>query len=426
MSGSSEATSATRWRLRPLLEPATSDGGRSGSHRGDVDGRPQQREVVLDVLPVAAVACLALPQLIHHARYADPQVGLYALLSVLLVAPLTVRRRFPLSVLTVVCVLMLTQAGLGLQLIAGASLLVAVYTVASRHPMRVTAPAGVAAVAAASPVAAQVAHGFRWTEVVVIVTAFVLAALMCGAYVRNRAHTIAALTEAADRLAREQAQNAQAAVARERTMIAREMHDIIAHSLSVMVTLADAAALKVATSPQQATDTMERVSEVGRQALGDSRRVLGILHGDATGPLTPQPGVADLAALVRQVEHDGLEAHLTVDGLPDAVPAAAGLTAYRIAQEATTNALRHAPDATRLDISVTITRTLLTLDVHDNGRARTASVATDSGGHGVSGMRERATAYGGTVTAGPAPCGGWRVLAELPLTDRFHPGEEHT
>lgn len=373
--------------------------------------------VALDALPVVAVACLALPQVVHHTRSADPRSGALALLSVLLIAPLALRRRFPLSVLAVLCALMLAQAWIGEPAIAGASLLVAVYSVASGYPSRVAVPAGFAAVAAATPIAARLLPGFAWAEVVVVVLAFVLAAHMCGAFVRNRAATITALTASAERLAEEQAENARAAVVRERTMIAREMHDIVAHSLSVMVTLADAAALKVAGRPVEATETMERVAEVGRQALSDSRRVLGILHSDTAGPLSPQPGLSDLAVLVEQVDHAGLDAALTVDGPIEAVPAGAALTAYRIAQEATANTLKHARGATRLDVAVTIAGGVLSLRVRDDGTIDQAPADTATVGRGLRGMRERAVAYGGAVTAGPAPQGGWQVLAELPFAD---------
>jgi signal transduction histidine kinase len=399
----------------------------SGAPDSDQDD-PQQRILrrwlrgrgaTVDLAPVVAVTCLAVPQLVHHARVSEPRLGLYVVLTVLLIGPLMVRRRFPLSVLALVAGLMLVQAGVGIQLIAGASLLIAVYSVASRHPMRVAGSSGILAVAAAVPVALLDSRGFGWADVVVNVSAFVLAALMCGAYVRNRAGTIRGLTETAAELARERDQHAQLVAARERAQIAREMHDIIAHSLSVMVTLADAAALKVPGHPQEAQATMARVSEVGRQALGDSRRVLGVLRGDATGPLTPQPGLADLDVLVEQVHHDGLDATLTVTGPKDTVPAAAGLTVYRIAQEATTNTLKHARGATHLHVAVTITRTTVTVNVLDDGRPEAAAPPTQPRGHGIHGMRERAKAYGGIVTAGPAPRGGWVVEATLPLSVRI-------
>lgn len=382
------------------------------------------RVAAADLAPVAAVSCLALPQLVHHLRFSDPRLGLYLVMSVLLIAALTVRRRFPLSVLALLAALMLAQSWAGIQLIAGASLLIGLYSVASRYPLRVAGPSGVVAVSATVPVVLQASHGFGWAEVIVIVSAFMLAALMCGAYVRNRASTIQALTEAAAQLGRERDQHAQLAAARERAELAREMHDIIAHSLSVMVTLADAAALKVPGHPHEAAATMGRVSEVGRQAIGDSRRVLGILRTDASEPLTPQPGLADLEVLVERVQHDGLEAGLTMIGPVAAVPPAAGLTLYRIAQEAITNALRHARGATGIRVTVTIAATTVTVHIHDDGEPAGAAAGTPPDGHGIPGMRERAKAYGGTVTVGPAPDGGWDVQARLPLTGGGHLGAD--
>lgn len=405
--------------------PLTGSGLPAGGDR-TVRGRPDRlgwrgwRGTALGALPATMVAGLALPQVIHHARSSDPAWALLALLSALLVAPLVLRRRFPLSVLTVLCALVLVQGWTPEPAAASAGLLVGVFTVASRYPLRVAAPAGIASAAAAVPVAARLLPGFAWAEVVVVVLAFVVAALMSGAFVRNRAETIAALTAAADRLAAEQAENARAAVVRERTAIAREMHDIVAHSLSVMVTLSDAAALKVAGRPVEATQTMEQVSQVGRQALSDSRRVLGILHGDSADPLSPQPGLSDLAVLVEQVDHDGLEARLTVQGPVDAVPAGAGLTAYRIAQEATANTLKHARGVTRLDVEVAVEDGRLSVRVQDDGAGVPVLAGTVPAGRGLRGMRERAAAYGGTVIAGPLPQGGWRVLADLPFDDRTH------
>ena len=376
--------------------------------------------------PVAAVSCLALPQLVHHARFSDPRLGLYVVLSVVLIVPLAVRRRFPLSVLALLAALMLAQSWAGVQLSAGASVLIGVYSVALVYPMRVAGPSGVVAAAATVPVAMQASQGFGWADAAVIVSAFVLAAFMCGAYVRNRVGTIRALTAAAAQLARERDQYAQLAAARERAEIAREMHDIIGHSLSVMVTLADAAALKVPGHPHEAAATMERVSEVGRQSIGDSRRVLGILRADASAPLTPQPGLADLEALVEQVQHDGLEAALTVIGPVAAVPAAVGLTAYRITQEATTNALKHARGATCIRVTITITATTVTVHVHDNGGPAGAAHSTQPHGQGIPGIRERAKAYGGTVTVGPAKNGGWDVKALLPLNVGGRLGEDRS
>lgn len=407
--------SDTRGMTGPLTGPGPAVGG--GRAVRSRPGRHGWREVTLAALPVVAIAGLALPQVIHHARSSDAAWGILALLSALLVAPLVLRRRFPLSVLAVLCVLVLVQGWTRELAVASAGLLLGVYAVARRYPLHAAAPAGIVAAAAAGPIAARLLRGFAWAEVAVVVLAFVLAALMSGAFVRNRAETIAALTAAADQLAEEQAEKAEAAAARERTMIAREMHDIVAHSLSVMVTLSDAAALKVASHPTEAVQTMERVSQVGRQALGDSRRVLGVLHGESAGPLSPQPELSDLAVLVDQVDHAGLEARLTVRGPVEVVPAGAGLTAFRIAQEATANTLKHAHAATRLDVEVTVEGGVLRLRVQDDGAGVPAHSGPARAGRGLPGMHERAAAYGGTVTAGPAPEGGWRVLAHLPFDD---------
>lgn len=204
------------------------------------------------------------------------------------------------------------------------------------------------------------------------------------------------------------AAEARAAAAAERARIAREVHDIVAHNLAVMVALADGAAA----DPDNAPDLLARTSATGRQALADMRRLVGLLReggADGAESLAPQPGLADLDDLITQVRAAGLPVELSTVDLPEQDNPGAGLVVYRIAQEALTNTLKHAGPGARARISVRGNGNAVELEVTDNGTG-----SAGSGGHGLKGLAERAAAYGGRVSAGAAPGGGWRVHASVP------------
>lgn len=237
-----------------------------------------------------------------------------------------------------------------------------------------------------------------------------LAAIAIGISVRNRRLHIADLVERGNALARDRDQQAQLARANERSRIAREMHDVVAHSLSVMIALADGAGAALEKSPDRSRAALTELSATGRSALADMRRVLGVLQEDA--PLEPQPGSTDLAQLVERFRATGLP--VRTQGLHQRLPDDAGLqlAVYRIVQEALTNALRHAPGTTQVDVTMEVTAGGVELAVVDSGA--TVPVPDAGGaGQGLIGMRERAGVYGGTVEAGPWR-DGWRVHAVLP------------
>ncbi|MFI5707190.1 sensor histidine kinase [Kribbella sp. NPDC051620] len=208
------------------------------------------------------------------------------------------------------------------------------------------------------------------------------------------------------------------AVAAERTQLAREVHDVVAHNLAVMVALADGAAATAATDPGQATELMRQSSTTGRAALTDMRRLVGVLRDGqslANGQsLAPQPGIADLDDLVTQVRDAGLSVDLTVGELSEALSPGVGLVVYRIVQEGLTNTLKHAGPAAQATVSLNRTPDGLDLDITDDG-ARTPAPAPIPGGHGLLGITERATAYGGTIRALPLHPAGWHLHAHLPL-----------
>jgi signal transduction histidine kinase len=256
-----------------------------------------------------------------------------------------------------------------------------------------------------------------WLESLVFLSGLVAASLLLGISVRHWRNSLSSLAERAEQLERERDQQARMAVAAERTRIAREMHDVVAHSLSVMVTLSEGAALKQAAEPERANRAMRQVSATGHQALDEMRRLLGVLRTeDAPEPREPQPGLAQLDGLLAQVRATGLAAELmvtglAVTGLAAALAPGAELAVYRIVQEALTNTLKHAAGPTRVSVAIAGRPGAVTVDVHDDGGRRPAGPP----GHGLTGMRERAAVYDGAVSAGPDPAGGWRVHARLPL-----------
>lgn len=240
-----------------------------------------------------------------------------------------------------------------------------------------------------------------------------LTATLIGTGVGNRARYVDALIARARALTRERDQQAELGAVLERTRIAREMHDIVSHGLSVMITLAEGAAATVERNPSRAADTMRSVAETGRDALGEMRRTLNVLRrpGDTDGSHAPQPGVADIPALIDRFRTAGITMHFSASG-PPVKGTDLQLSVYRIFQEALTNTLRYAPGATvharidHHDHTVIIT-------VADNGPARVTS-ASGGAGRGLAGLRERVALYHGTLHAGPHPKGrGWRVEATL-------------
>lgn len=269
--------------------------------------------------------------------------------------------------------------------------------------------------AARAQVAAEPATGWSgeftadWTTFTISSIVPLLVATLIGTNVGARKRYVAALVDRAAQLARERDAQAEIAGARERERIAREMHDIIAHSLSVMVALAEGAHAAAPERPEQARDAIGRVAETGRRTLGEVRRLLGGVRADGSAPTAPQPGVADLPALVAEFARAGLPVRLTTTG-PASADAAVGLSVYRVVQESLTNALRHARGAREVAAAVEWGDDTVEIRVEDDAPA---SAATTGSGRGILGMRERAALYGGDVEAGPRPTGGWRVRVRM-------------
>jgi signal transduction histidine kinase len=240
-----------------------------------------------------------------------------------------------------------------------------------------------------------------------------LACWLAGVIVRAR-------RQSADMAARNAALQRQAeqAAAAERTRIARELHDIVAHHLSVVVLQAAGARA----SGKPAGPALEKIESSARHALADTRRLLGVLRdtGEDSG-LAPQPGISELGALAGTVRAGGLPVNLVIDGDPAGLPAAVDVSVYRIVQEALTNVLKHAGPA-QADVRIGCANDAVTIEVTDNGTGVPARQAP-AGGHGLAGMRERVAVFGGELRAGPRPGSGFAVRARLPVGDRLPPGE---
>ncbi|OXM69060.1 sensor histidine kinase [Amycolatopsis vastitatis] len=367
----------------------------------------RQHPLPADLLLAFGVLGLSL---VVGAQGPGPARQFLAAVVAVLLAALTFRRRFPLTVLAVTTAVALTLGLLGTSFPpTTVAVLVAVYTVAAhRDRYRVAAAAAtVVALSAAdlggdTGLAVFVAH-------LVFGTAIVTAAFALGVTVRTRRAYLASLHDRAVRAERERDQESQIAAARERARIAREMHDIIAHNLSVMIALADGAAFAARTDAGQAEAAAKHVSATGRQALDEMHRLLSVLRGTGEdSPRAPQPGIDDIDDLVEQVRATGLPATWTVTGRRFPLPPTVELAVYRVAQEALTNVLKHAVAPTSAKIHLTYEDPLVTLEVLDDGRPAPVPVTT-SDGHGLGGMRERASITGGAVEAGPRAGGGWLV-----------------
>jgi signal transduction histidine kinase len=363
---------------------------------------------LLDWFPPVALLALSIPGVVRT----DQPVATSIVLTVLLSAPLVLRRRYPIVVFALVFAVAIVQFWIGLRLGAGLALLVAFYTVAALRPPRVAGAAAVTLEAGLALAAARFSGGNGWLLAFVFLSGMATAAGVLGVYARTRAALLSQLHERADRVERERDQEIVLAGADERARIARELHDVVAHHLTVMIALADGAAAAVSTSPARAADVMTTVSATGRKALADTRRLLGVLRADPTDSLNPQPGISRLEALMEQVRSAGLPATITVTGRHRELSSALQLTIYRLVQEALTNTLKHAGPDTHAFVRLAYTDAGVELEVRDDGLG-TAEGAEPSG-HGLTGMRERVAAWDGELRAGPAAPRGWLVSARLP------------
>ena len=347
-------------------------------------------------------------------------------LGVVAVLPIAWRRIRPVPALWAVTV---AQIAFDVRNYAGAGwlgVLIMLYTVAVRvdAPARLRHAGGVVAAATILAAFPSDTPAPDWGAFVftlgILPSAFIL-----GDNIRRRCERYADLAERAERAERERELLALRRVSEERTRIARELHDVVAHSLSVMVIQAAAARRQLTKNPGQATEALATIESQGRQAMNEMRRVLGVLRSDPENGVewAPVPSLSDLPALVdADPDH---RVTLTVHGTLDHLPAGVELAAYRVVQEALTNVRKHAgPDATT---TITVDRLAgeLIVDVIDHGRGASTLVHHPDGGLGLVGMRERVASCAGRLDAGPKPGGGWQVRAQFPLDGRTAGPEPH-
>jgi signal transduction histidine kinase len=372
---------------------------------------------VSDALVTLVAGAAAVPVLFHDGHHPDATT---VIMLVLAAAPLLVRRIWPIPVFAVVLAL---NAGAGLwspvHAVNGLALLIALYTVASMRPRRdALVCAGLLELTGVTGLLLFAGGG--WWYDAIFLSGMIAAALGLGLYSAARRAYLAELHDRAERLERERDQQAALAAAAERARIAREMHDIVAHHLTVMTTLAEAAIAASATSPERATDVMRSVAATGRRALADTRKLLGVLRQrpgqDPGEALQPVPDLAQLDTLIEQVRSAGLDTSLEIRGQAPDMPAGVQLAVYRLVQEALTNTLKHGGAGARALVRLRYLPGELLVDVDDDGSGSAAPAPAGVGG-GLPGMAERIRAYGGVVRAGPRQPAGWAVSARLPLDD---------
>jgi signal transduction histidine kinase len=333
----------------------------------------------------------------------------------LLTLPFAVRRRRPLL-----------SAGLVLGTVAGESviwggaeattlflaLVVAVYSAAANADRRWTVLVvglGAGSVHLVTDPHAHVASDIVWSGGILVL------AWLFGLAVHGRQGEIDSLASETVRLAADRERHAREAVADERLRVARELHDVVAHAVSVVVVQAQAGQRLVGRDDERARESLVAIEDTARTALVEMRRLLGMLRDAEPTTLAPQPGLTRLADLIAGVREAGLDVSLEIDGDPVQLAPGLDLSAYRIVQEGLTNTLKHSEASSAL-VRVRYDLQLIELTVEDEGPTTLRSPSDASGGRGLGGMRERVALYGGRVESGPAEAGGWRLQARLPLT----------
>ncbi len=382
-------------------------------------GLPQRlRPSFLDLL--LALALVAVVETEVASEHLHPYAASVPLLA-LFVGVLAWRRRMPFLAVLVGFAAMLIAAGAGVSQHKPFSpilaVFVALYSLALYATPRRAAVGLVYAIGCAYlQITFAMHHGesYGGTDFGFIAV-LLLAPWLVGRAMRGRVAHMTVLEGRAERAEQEREERAQKAARDERARIARELHDVIAHSVSVMVVQAGAAEEVLRQTPECALEPIRAVQDTGRQALAEMARLLGMLRrdGEELG-LAPQPGLDDLEGLVEQTRRAGLPVELRVEGTPRPVPLGADLSAYRIVQEALTNARKHAGEA-RATVTVRYGAEALEVEVADDG---SGSGNGDGSGHGLVGMRERVALFGGELHAGPRPDGGFRVHARLPIKEQ--------
>ena len=371
-----------------------------------------------DALLAAVLWAAGVAQVLVNPHNQDVAIVLPAITVIAVL--LAFRRRWPVPVAFGIAVTIAVAQPLGhvLDNMTGAvcPFLIAFYTAGSRvvdvrRTVLIWAGLSVILVSTAVTLPSNASPG-DWSFIPLVAVG---GPLLAGRLVGGQSRLSAALREKNAQLEIEREERARAAVADERARVARELHDVVAHSVSVMVVQAGAARSVMHTDRARAAAAFASVETVGRDALVEMRRLLGMLRPeDEPAQRAPQPGLARLEDLVGRARAAGLDVKLSVSGERPPLAAGLDLAAYRVLQEALTNALKHASGA-RVSVVVEYSPYELSASVVDDGRRGAASPVVDGSGHGITGMRERVALYGGALTAGPTATGGFSVNVRFPL-----------
>jgi signal transduction histidine kinase len=379
-------------------------------HPGLVDG------VLAFLLVFVGLAFIGL-----GSANAGPGRGVALLFNVALVVPVVFRRKYPVGAFAVATVIGAAQVlTTSRPSPADLAIVILLYTLAAYRPRSISVT-GLAicllgsVVAVARWVPGQIGVFYAIITGSIALGGPALIAWVLGDSMRYRRAYYASLEDRAARLERERDAQAQIAAAAERARIARELHDVVAHNVSVMVVQADGASYALASDPDKTRQALAAIASTGRQALAEMRRLLGVLRSDdgETG-LAPLPGIGQLSELLQQTRATGLAVTFTVEGVPGPLPDGVALAAYRIVQESLTNTRKHGGPNASATVTLRYCEDVLMLKIADDGRG--VAAAADGAGHGMTGMRERVALYGGTLRAGPRAGGGYEVTARLPLT----------
>lgn len=384
--------------------------------------RDNPRRVDLFIM-LALLVVVALPAIFAIG------LGPYAfVLSVALIIPLAFRRSHPTAATASAVVVCLIQWAAGIQPVpAQFAVLMLIYAAAAYAPRRVSVGALIAGLVGGIM---AVTRYFLFPNLIgpadipfvllliTMVETAVLLSWTLGDLTRTRRLQLQALQDRAHRLEIEREQERDLAAADERSHIAREMHDIVAHSLSIIITQADGGRYASVADPAVAPRTLETIAETGRTSLREMRRLLGVLRGDDEASTRPLPSLADIDELMTTLRGTGLDLECHREGSPRRpLPAGAELTAYRIVQESLTNVLKHGGPRASAWVELQWNGRGLNICVSDDGRGAAADPNTTGAGQGIRGMAERTKLYDGTLTARPQPGGGFRVEALIPYTE---------
>jgi signal transduction histidine kinase len=369
-----------------------------------------------DVLLAATVLAVSL---VGHVTVLEDGVTEPSVWTVLVIvvtcAAIVVRRRWPVAALAVTQVGETIQGVLGVLGTGSVAMLVTAYSVGRyTKDRRLLVAASISSfVLVISVTVGVVVAGVMWQTYLYLLVPHI-AAFVFGDAMRKNHERAAHLEVRAERAERDQEALAREQLALERSRIARELHDVVAHSVSTMIIHTAGARRSLPAEPDRAIDTLGLVERTGREAMTEMRLLLGVLRSERhKAELLPQPGLADVMALVATVP--ALHVHVVSSALDDTLPPAVSLNAYRVIQESLVNVQRHAGAGTHVVVTVVREPHALSLSVVDDGAGRPAAPPGGSG-FGIVGMRERVGMFGGTLSAGPGEFGGWRVHAEFPLT----------